>query len=447
MRGAWNKILEKAGDGAMKRWMVLFFGSAGIVGVLALGLFPFFASQNEGQDSPSIISSLPSSSEPLPSPLLKPPPESDAVRLFLLLKEREPEVYKVLMARTKEVLEGTKSLQEVQIETAPALQRVFSDYLPYARPEALIIFTRQFIALSTMLRAHSPEACRRYIIGEEIQDIIAVMPSPPPSELMEGNIRALVEILETATPERSIPTANEVSSLFSRILTPSLQLTAEEIALVTDPGDPRTDPEKLCTAFIRFYQKILDLPPNDADQVLRYRFFHVAQDEKEEDKGGQYDLRLSTDRSKIVLSGYIGRGVAREFEKMLTDTPTVRDIFTNGELGGLVGEARAIRDLIHARKLTTRVTKECVSACTIVFLGGAKRYLYPGGKIGFHRYTSPGFPPLDQPDEKKDLLSFGVPAVFANRVFEVPTEELWYPDKQELFDSNITTILNPPPYR
>ena len=256
----------------------------------------------------------------------------------------------------------------------------------------------------------------------------------------------MIRILETADMTRSIPSTAEVQDLFAAVLSPSADMDSSAIALVTDPGDPRSDPAQVCHAFLRFHQKILDLPTEKAERILRYRFFHIGQAEEKKDRYW-HELRLSTDRTKIVLSGYIGSGVAREFEALLNENPTVRDIYTNGEQGGLVGEARAIRDLIHTRRLTTRVTRECVSACTIVFLGGVKRYLYPEGKIGFHRYTSPGFPPQNDPSERQDFLSFGVSAAFAEKVFAVPTEEMWYPEKNELFKSGVTTTLTPPPHR
>lgn len=392
---------------------------------------------------PPPVPPSPLSPKKRPAPLIESEPE--AVRLLHLLKDKEPEAYEILVALAEDTSAGTKSLREAQQESARTLQQIFTRYLPYADDSTLIDVAREFITLGTTLQTLSPETCRRYVLGEKMTEILQVTPLVP-RFLIENNVRVLNRVMETADLKRPIPTTGEISPLFDALLTPTVDLSAGDIALVTDPGNPYAEATEVCHAFLHFYRAILQRPPPDAARLLRYRFFYSVRVQDDE-RPPFHDLRLSTDKTKIVLSGYIGPGTARQFSEMLQNNPTVSDIYTNGDLGGLVGEARAMRDEIQRRGLTTRVTKECVSACTIVFLGGKNRFLYPGGRLGFHRYDLPGFPPLQGQHEQRDLLHSGISFGFAAKVSATPSDDVWYPDPAELSSSGVITTRNPPPHR
>ena len=77
----------------------------------------------------------------------------------------------------------------------------------------------------------------------------------------------------------------------------------------------------------------------------------------------------------LDFSGGISFGTAKEFETMLKAMDNVRTVRLNSN-GGRIAEAQKISDLIKARGLSTYVTHQCASACTIVFLGGKQRYLH-----------------------------------------------------------------------
>ena len=93
---------------------------------------------------------------------------------------------------------------------------------------------------------------------------------------------------------------------------------------------------------------------------------------------------------EIDVSGGIGPGFAQQLEKELDGLPTVRRVRVNLDAGGLMEEAKRARALIGSRRLSTEVTEVCVSACTIVFLGGRERVLRSGGLLGFHPPRVPG---------------------------------------------------------
>lgn len=106
-------------------------------------------------------------------------------------------------------------------------------------------------------------------------------------------------------------------------------------------------------------------------------------------------------------------------------------------------------DLIKARGLSTFVKDSCVSACTVVFLGGKERGLFTGGgKLGFHQVSFRGMTAADRRTaierEIARLQSFGISRGFAERAMKTPPSGMWYPDNDELLREKVVTRLYTP---
>ena len=95
-------------------------------------------------------------------------------------------------------------------------------------------------------------------------------------------------------------------------------------------------------------------------------------------------------RMVVVGRGTIESGDARRLREALQGAE--RDEWGNRQLvleslGGNVGEAFAMVEVMDAEKVTTRVRagKSCASACAvIVFAAGLDRVVEPGGRLGIH---------------------------------------------------------------
>lgn len=169
------------------------------------------------------------------------------------------------------------------------------------------------------------------------------------------------------------------------------------------------------------------------------------------------DTRLGTHQFKVMangtmldFSGSITFGTARELEMMLKAMDGVTTVRLNSG-GGRVAEAQKMSDLIRARGLSTYVTRECESACTIVFLGGKQRFLYATAKLGFHQPWARGMSERDrriaiaQEQERLQAL-FGLSRGFAERANTASPSGMWYPDQAELLRERVvTSIVMPKP--
>ncbi|MBR1189732.1 hypothetical protein [Bradyrhizobium sp. AUGA SZCCT0160] len=133
------------------------------------------------------------------------------------------------------------------------------------------------------------------------------------------------------------------------------------------------------------------------------------------------DARLASHQFKVLnngtmldFSGGISFGTAKEFETILKALDNVCTVRLNSN-GGRVAEAQKISDLIKARGLSTYVTHQCASACTIMFLGGKQRHLHAN-------------------------------AAFAERANSAGPSGMWFPEQSELLRERVvTSIFNPQP--
>lgn len=153
-------------------------------------------------------------------------------------------------------------------------------------------------------------------------------------------------------------------------------------------------------------------------------------------------VTISRDGQALLLTGALGSGSAKKTELILQAAPSVRTIVLNSGGGLLVG-GLDIAALVAKRQLDTYVEESCQSACTIILLAGRDRAASPNARIGFHR---PIFP-LSKAEDLPTLLSVtrsiydeaGVDATFTDKVYDTPTESMWFPSTSELKISGVLT--------
>lgn len=112
--------------------------------------------------------------------------------------------------------------------------------------------------------------------------------------------------------------------------------------------------------------------------------------------------------------------------------------------GGRIYAARAIAKLITDNNLTTHVESICTSACTLIFVAADRRTLSDTGVLGFHGYQQ-----LDhiktleiETEETRDksyMIYRGVSEGFAKAAYDVPPEEMWFPDRSILIAAGVVT--------
>jgi hypothetical protein len=160
---------------------------------------------------------------------------------------------------------------------------------------------------------------------------------------------------------------------------------------------------------------------------------------------GPHEFHILAKGQTLEFSGGITFGVAQELERFLNAMAGVRTVRLNSA-GGRVLEAQKMSDLIRKRNLATFVAQDCLSACTIVFLGGKERFMLPTARLGFHQPAFRGMTAADRraaiaTEEQRLQERFGLSREFAARANSAAPSAMWYPDKDELVSERVVTRL------
>ncbi|HKY94468.1 MAG TPA: hypothetical protein VJL84_04140 [Kiloniellales bacterium] len=144
----------------------------------------------------------------------------------------------------------------------------------------------------------------------------------------------------------------------------------------------------------------------------------------------------------VIFRGDVTYGTTKALLELIKANPAVTTVHLTSD-GGYVHPALIVANTLQLRGATTFVPSECVSACTLLFLGGETRYLAPGAKLGFHR----AWRNLDEPEDRgtqmtneeirQRLLERGVSAAFAEQVLATPSTEVWYPTAEEMLEAGV----------
>jgi ATP-dependent protease ClpP protease subunit len=163
---------------------------------------------------------------------------------------------------------------------------------------------------------------------------------------------------------------------------------------------------------------------------------------------GAHQFKVLANGQTLEFSGGITFGVANELNGFLAAMENVRTVRLNS-MGGRILEAQRMSDLIRAKGLTTFVVQDCMSACTVVFLGGKERVVLPAARIGFHQPAFRGMTAASRraaiSTEMARLQRFGLSRQFAERANTATPSGMWFPDKDELVREKVVTRVMPPP--
>jgi hypothetical protein len=158
-------------------------------------------------------------------------------------------------------------------------------------------------------------------------------------------------------------------------------------------------------------------------------------------------LRLLRNGAELELGGGMPFGTADALKTMLDAAPGVKVLHLNS-VGGRVSEGFQIYEIVRDRKLATYTATDCVSACTIAFLGGSERYLSNKARLGFHSLSFGGVDqkqiPAINSDLREMLTRHGAPQWFIDKALSTSASSMWYPPTDDLITAKIVTQVVDP---
>lgn len=159
-------------------------------------------------------------------------------------------------------------------------------------------------------------------------------------------------------------------------------------------------------------------------------------------------VKVSDNKEIMTISGEIGVTISDVVISTLEQHPNLKTVILNSH-GGDLDETFRIIDALEAyqanrRPLNTYVHEHCASACTIIYVSGAKRLLHVDAKLGFHQFqmyaanssTTQNIARLNS--KVSDYFEQqGVLKRFTRVMFQADADDMWYPDTEELLDTYV----------
>ena len=153
-------------------------------------------------------------------------------------------------------------------------------------------------------------------------------------------------------------------------------------------------------------------------------------------------ITLSPNGKTILIAGLIEPGAANRFKIILDAVPSVENVSLMSQ-GGRLNEASEIYQAVKNRGLDTYVDRFCMSACTMVFLGGRERSATPQAKVGFHQPYFTADKSLPNAAIVASMRRFydeaNVRPSFTDKSMKTPSSDMWYPSFDELLAANVVT--------
>ena len=146
---------------------------------------------------------------------------------------------------------------------------------------------------------------------------------------------------------------------------------------------------------------------------------------------------------RIVVSGDLGFGSSQELARVLAENPKYKLVEIEGP-GGYALEGFRMAKLISDRELDTVTLDHCESACTLLFVSGAQRYLGPDVEVGFHR-SGTSFGPVSTAWTETDyqvarlLHARGVDEKFIFKSLTPSIRSIWHAPHQEMYAAGYAT--------
>jgi len=158
-------------------------------------------------------------------------------------------------------------------------------------------------------------------------------------------------------------------------------------------------------------------------------------------------VRVLPGGDAVEIAGGLQTGSAKRVLDVLKATPNAKVLHIES-LGGRIREALEIARFVQDRGMTTYVSDSCMSAATLIFAAGSKRYIEPKAKLGFHAGTFPGLSATILDEAQLESQAFmreaGIDSAFIEKAYSTPNATIWTPTVSELESANVITAVARP---
>jgi hypothetical protein len=190
-----------------------------------------------------------------------------AIPLYATLRANDPNVYKLLVSKFADSVREGKTALDMQNEVhAIFVDQILPKYLKSAPDNSLIKYWSSQLDEMKGLAAVDPKYCVQFLFPVT-RDANFDLTRLLPQELQKQDVYSLAQLIEAAarSPVQNVASEDD----FKSIVAPIAVSHPEIGPFLSEPQKHYAEPQKLCGAFIAFYDAILALPPQRSGPILR----------------------------------------------------------------------------------------------------------------------------------------------------------------------------------
>jgi hypothetical protein len=140
--------------------------------------------------------------------------------------------------------------------------------LARASRESVVALVRDMLATARKLQTAPDDACFRFWFPDVVGG--ADVASTVDAATQEHTLELMAEVIRSAAEDPQPPPDPEaVKHNLARIIDETYELFGADAQMLANAGDPRADRAKVCAITNSIYERILQLPPATASDLLR----------------------------------------------------------------------------------------------------------------------------------------------------------------------------------
>jgi hypothetical protein len=158
-----------------------------------------------------------------------------------------------------------------------------------------------------------------------------------------------------------------------------------------------------------------------------------------------YSIRVMKNGTEAEITGGFKYGLTDDFIKILRASRQIKVVHLDS-VGGRIGEAIRLNNVLKKQGVDTYVSNGCYSACTIAFAAGRNRFIGKGAVLGFHAPAFPGMTKSElesaSQDQKDLFIKAGFDRKFVDRALSTPSSDMWKPSSDLMAAADVITGLS-----
>lgn len=195
-----------------------------------------------------------------------------SVPAFVSIKEYEPELYKQIVASLSNEMKDDYDRQKALDFIREKISSLVATRMPHASDEALINYISVMVREIEELYQHGGGMCYEFMFPDAGFNLI----NPTDflsKEIKQKDLLAINDVIKTSNTKKYIPSETRAMSVLEPIFSKLHSKHGETMIVMENPKYvDRYGKDTVCEIAIDLYNMILNLPPEDSADSLRWMF-------------------------------------------------------------------------------------------------------------------------------------------------------------------------------